>query len=63
MSSRPQTNSPSVVPQPPSRNVSAAPKKPAREAGPLVLVPDSLVIDDGKDLEPHWAAAIDTATD
>jgi hypothetical protein len=61
--SRPQTSP--AIPQKPSINAAsnAAPKKPAREAAPFVLVPESLVIDDGRDPEPHWAEAIDSATD
>lgn len=61
-SSRPQTSNPFSPPKTPT--VTATPKKAAgREPAPFVLVPDSLVIDDDKDLEPHWKEAIDTATD
>jgi len=61
-SSRPQTSTPFTPKQTP--NATVAPKKaPGREPAPLVLVPDSLVTDDDKDLEPHWKEAIDTATD
>jgi hypothetical protein len=60
--SRPQTNH--AIPQKPSINAASnAAPKPAREAAPFVLVPESLVIDDGRDPEPHWAEAIDSATD
>lgn len=62
--SRPQ---PSSRPAPQlSPNVTAARQpKPARDQAPLKVVPDSLVIDmdDDRDLEPKWAAAIDSATD
>lgn len=60
--SRPQPIS-RPVPQS-SPNVTAAGQpKPARDQAPLKVVPDSLVIDDDRDLEPKWAAAIDSATD
>jgi hypothetical protein len=60
--SRPQSNSVSV-PQKPSNVTAAGQSKPAREAAPFKLVPESLVTGDDRDLEPKWAAAIDTATD
>ncbi len=36
--------------------------KGARDANPFVIVPDGIAVNEDK-LEPHWADAIDSATD
>jgi len=59
--SRPQPSSTFVVPQAPARP-NAAPKGHG-DRTPFVIVPASLVTDDGEKLEPHWRTAIDSATD
>lgn len=61
--SRPQTISPRPVPQTPSNVTAAGQPKPTRDQAAFKIVPDSLVIYDDRDLEPKWAAAIDSATD
>jgi hypothetical protein len=59
--SRPQPTT-FVAPQSNPGHPAAAPKGP-RERPPFVIVPASLVTDDGEKLEPHWLLAIDAATD
>jgi hypothetical protein len=61
--SRPQSSSSVPVQQTPSSVTAAGQPKPTRDKANFKIVPDSLVIDDDRDLEPKWAAAIDTATD
>lgn len=61
--SRPQSSSNVPAQQTPPNVTAAGQPKPGRDKAPFKLVPDSLVIADDRDLEPKWAAAIDTATD
>ena len=59
---RPQQSTTFTVPTSTPSVTSPGARKAARDAKPLVIVPEGMVIPEDK-LEPHWRDAIDAATD
>jgi hypothetical protein len=60
---RAQQHSPFIVPEHARPVTASAPAKGKREAPPpFAIVPDAMVVGDDQ-VEPHWLAAIELATD